>query len=416
MKTIRELFNFGSQHKRITLLLFSIVLIGLGTLLLSHAASPVSSIEPEQGDISPAVSIGYGNGSSNDSYIAFGSSQSSGQMFIPRSELMAKPTSGAGWNVLKQQADATWGAPDLGNGDSLVQTQVLAAALIYARTGDQQYKIKVENAIKQAPGTEDHSPVVLDLTRTIYGYVIAADLVQMPQSTVCNNGQTWLQFLQIIRTKVLPIGDTGRWTTLENTSANTSSNWGTYALGSHLAVSYALNDQVGIQRDLDIFKRFLGDTTSPAAPFEPSAGYRYNNNGATWDMTPTMQRGINPDSSTDSRNGALIEDVLRNWNYPSNPCCTVDSYGIGYQKESIDAYLSTAQLFKAHGIDLRTFQNSAMLRAFKFYMDNGGHNDVSIARYLPYVFNYWYGTSYSTASGDYMGRHLGYGSWLFSQP
>lgn len=347
-------------------------------------------------------------------------SPASGQMFMTTSELMAKPTTGAGWTYLKSQADATWGTVCLSDQNSTVQTQVLAAALVYARTGDTTYQTKVINAIKQAPGTElnnacSSSNQLLNLARTLYGYVVAADLVQMPQSTICNNGETWLTFLQRIRTTTIP--PNSRWPTLEVTSADTSGNWGAYALSSHLAVSYALNDSTAITRDENIFKRYLGDTSSPAAAFNPTASYVYNSNGTTWDSTPTLQRGINPADGTKAPN-AEIEDALRltSGGSDSVPCCTVQPDGVSYQEENFDGAFSTMQLLKAHGLDLTSFQNSAMKRAFDFYMSNGGPSSFSIRRYEPYVANYWYGSAYSTASGDSISRHLGYGGWLYTTP
>jgi hypothetical protein len=58
-------------------------------------------------------------------------------LLIRRSDLMAKPTSGAGWTYLKSQADAKWEAPDLSKLNTTTPAQVMAAALVYARTGDE---------------------------------------------------------------------------------------------------------------------------------------------------------------------------------------------------------------------------------------------------------------------------------------
>ncbi len=340
-----------------------------------------------------------------------------GNMFISNAELMSKPMSGAGWTFLKSKADmSSYGTVTLSSNDTLTQSYVLAGALVYARdpVANAAYKEKVITYIKQVCGTEG-SENLLRLSRALYGYVVSADLVKMPMSTTCNNGQTWQAFLQSIRTKVIP--GHGRWQTLEFTSANTSSNWGAYALSSHLAVSYALNDTNAIQRDLNIFKRFLGDTGSPAAAFVPTSGYTYNNNGATWDMTPTLRRGINPASPADQRNGALIEDVLRYTSGAddSQPCCSVSAAAIGYQEETLDGILSTAQLFKAHGVDVLSLQDQALKRAFHYFITHGGPGPYTLTRYIPYAINYHYGTTYATQTEDRPFRHMGYGSWLFTK-
>ena len=337
-----------------------------------------------------------------------------GTMFVTREELAAKPTSGAGWSFLKAKADlASFGTPTLADQDALTQSHVLAAALVYARTGDASYREKVIAYVKQVPGTElAAGSRVLSVARTLYGYVVSADLVGMSLDTPCRNGQTWRQFLAGIRTKVIP--GNSRWSTLAFTAADSSTNWGAYALATHLAVSYALGDAAAVTRDTNIFRRYAGDRTSPAAPFQPSEGYRHDGNGATWDMTPTLQVGINPASATDPRAGAMIEDILRDPDAPSRRCCTPSTSGITYSEESMDGVFSTAMLLRAHGFDVRSIGGEALRRTFAYYITHGGPGPYSLSRVLPYVVNHWYGTQYPTRTEDRPYRHLGYGSWLFT--
>jgi hypothetical protein len=336
-------------------------------------------------------------------------------IFITCAELASKPTSGAGWTFLKSKADASWTNITIGDQNSFTQTYVLAAALVYARTGNTAYRDKVIAAVKKVPGTEANAGQLLAVARTLYGYVVAAEIVSMPQSTVANNGETWLHFLQRIRTAVIP--GNSSMTTLEGTSKTYANNWGAHALSSHLAVSYALNDTAGIQRDINIIKRDLGDTTSPAAPFSPDSSYRYNGNGATWDMSPTMQRGINPYSATDKRDGMIVEDGMRltSGGSDSARCCTVQPAGRGYMAEHLDGLISSLQLLRAHGVDLRSFQNNALRRAFDFYKRNGGQ-EYSTEQVLPYVINYFYGTNYPKVTETTVERKVGYGGWLFTGP
>ncbi len=342
------------------------------------------------------------------------SASNMGTMFITRAELESKPTSGAGWTFLKSKADmSSWGTVNLADQNALTQSYVLAGALVYARTGITSYRDKVIEYVKRAPGTEiDGTDQLLNLARTLYGYVVAADLVGMPLSTVCNNGQTWGQYLQGIRQTAIP--GNSRWPTLEKTSADSASNWGAYALSTHLAVSYALNDTAAIQRDINIFKRYLGDTTSPAAAFNPTSAYVHNNHGATWDMSPTMQRGINPASATNDRAGAIVEDVMRSYDVPSIACCKPEVAGILYSEEAMDGFFSTMQLLRAHGVDLTRAQDSAAKRAYHYMVTHGGPGPYTVTRYLPYFVNYHYGTSYPVQTEDRPYRHLGYGSWLFT--
>lgn len=421
--------SFGKkikQNKNLNKLSIYIILfavIGVAMLVRSLAATPTAQFEAESSTLVGAVSPVSDTSASSGSAILFEAPVTTvtpGQMFITTAELNSKPTSGAGWDYLKSKADlASYGTVNLADIDSITQTHVLAAALVYARTGDEAYKTKAISYIKQACGTEtDGSDQLLNLARTLYGYVVSADMVKMPLTTVCTNGETWQAFLQRIRTTTIPSNTT--WPNLEITSQISANNWGAYALGSHLAVSYALNDTAAIERDTNIFKRFLGDTSSPAAAFKPSASYSFNNNGVTWDMTPTLNRGINPYSATDQREGAIINDALRltSGGSDSVPCCTVQPAGVEYQEEALDGIFSTMQLLRAHGVDLRTSQNSAAKRAFDFYITNGGPSTdgSSMMRYLPYFVNYNYGTNYATVTENRVYRHMAYGSWLFTGP
>lgn len=332
-------------------------------------------------------------------------------VLIPRAELMSKPTSGAGWDFLKGQADSVWEAPDLSAPNTKNPGRVLAAALVYARTGDVAYRDKVIAAVRQLPGTETGADIVLPLARNLFGYVMAADLVGMPLETVTANGQTWREFLQGVRQLEFP-GHT-RWLTLETTAGDTAGNWNAYALSSHLAVSIVLGDEAAIERDIAIYRRFLGDTNSPWPAFKPTSGHVWNGNGSTWDMTPTLQRGINPDVPGDRRSGAIIIDVSRHTVYPSVPCCTVDLAGRAYTEESLDALLAVAMVLKARGSDFTGFEDQALRRAYEFLLANGGPSGYSNGRYLAPAINAWYGTSHDTTDGDSIARHLGFGGWLF---
>lgn len=332
-------------------------------------------------------------------------------VLITRSDLMSKPTTGPGWEFLLSQADSDWETPNLSADNTKTPARVLGAALVYARTGDPFYRDKVIAAVKSVPGTEAAATIVLPFARNMFGYVVAADLVDMPLDTVADNGETWGEFLH--RAGVEEFSGNGRWISLEKTAGESASNWNAYALSSHLAISLVLGDEAAVLRDIDIYRRFLGDMTSPAPPFNPTSGYRWNNLGSTWDMTPTMQVGINPYSPVDQRNGAIILDASRSAVFPSNICCQMDIAGRGYTEESLDGLVAIATVLQARGLDFTDFENKSLLRAYQFLVTHGGPSGYSNGRYLALATNAWYGTSFDTSPGDSVARHLGYGGWLF---
>jgi hypothetical protein len=334
-------------------------------------------------------------------------------VLISKAGLMAKPTSGAGWAFVKSQADAVWEAPDLSKLNPKTPAMVLAAGLVYARTGDTRYRDKVIAAVKAVPGTEAKSAEVLPFARNVFGYVVAADLVDMPLDTVAGNGQTWRGFLEAARMRQFP--GNARWNSLEKTSGDSATNWNAYALSSHLAISVVLGDTAAVARDITIYRRFLGDITSPWPAFAPTAGYLWNGNGRTWDMSPTLQRGINPDKPGDGRSGAIILDAQRHTSLPSIRWGKLDLAGRAYTEETLDALLAINMVLRAQGRDFTDFQNQALRRAYAFLVRNGGPSGYSNGRYLALAVNNLYGTSYSTLAGDSVGRHLGFGGWLLKR-
>lgn len=339
-------------------------------------------------------------------------------VLVRRSDLMSKPTSGPGWDFLKQQADSSWGPPNLSEMNTTTQTQVLAAALVYARTGEASYRDRVIAAVREVPGTEAGADIVLPVARNLFGYAVAADLVGMPLDTQTANGQTWREFLQGVRQQEFP--GNGSWPSLEITAGHSAGNWNAYALSSHLAVSAVLGDEAAVARDITIFRRFLGDTTSPWPAFNPSAGYAWAGNvftgpnpGRTWDMTPTLQRGINPAVPGNPRSGAIIIDASRHSSVPAAPCCTMELAGRAYTEESLDALLAIATVLKARGLDVTDLENQALRRAYEYLLSAGGPSPYAENRYLALAVNSLYGTAHDTSRGDSISRHLGFGGWLF---
>lgn len=58
-------------------------------------------------------------------------------IWLSKTEIAALPTSVTAWDVVKKYADQATGAAEPSNQDSRANVQCLAAALVYARTGDQ---------------------------------------------------------------------------------------------------------------------------------------------------------------------------------------------------------------------------------------------------------------------------------------
>jgi len=75
-------------------------------------------------------------------------------MWISQAEVKQLPMQGTAWENVLAAADGDLGAPKISDQNSNHDVNTLAVALVYARTGDRQYREKAADAISSAVGTE----------------------------------------------------------------------------------------------------------------------------------------------------------------------------------------------------------------------------------------------------------------------
>lgn len=309
-------------------------------------------------------------------------------------ELMSLPTSGSAWSAVVEAARSDAGSVDLADQDNRHAGLLLAAALVYARTGEKGYQDKVVAALSQLPKSDLEGARVLSVGRQLAGYVVAADLV----------GYRDAEFMEYIgRLRTYEIGGHERWTTLTNTSENTASNWGAWALASRIAVSTYMDDTADLEAAAEIFRGFLGDRDAydgfqKTDDFDPS-----------WSCEPTGWRPINPPSCGD-RSGAIVEDISRsNGSYP-----TVDDDGLTYSWETLGGATLSAELLSRAGYpDVWEWEDDALLRAAEFLERFGGFPpSYSTNQYIPWAINSAYGADLGPLQPAGHGRQYGYTDWL----
>jgi hypothetical protein len=100
-------------------------------------------------------------------------------LWLDRGQLQGLPTSGPEWTELVKVASASAAKPNLSDQDDPTNTITLAKALVYARTKKARYRDEVIEACTAAMGTEDGGNT-LALGRNLAGFVLAADLVDLP--------------------------------------------------------------------------------------------------------------------------------------------------------------------------------------------------------------------------------------------
>lgn len=331
-----------------------------------------------------------------------------GTMFINAAELAALPTTGAPWNRVVATSTADAGTPNLANLDSIVQTKVLVQALRWARDGGGVGRTAIINKIKAIPGTENATSQPLNVYRQVGTWIAAADLVDMPGSTVCANGMTWDAWVASLPDKVM--NGQSNWNTLRKCARTSGNNWGNCARGSLLAVGLWLNNSAIITEVTNYDRRWLGDTSIPNT-FTPTGAFSTGWDGPNTSY-PTQQGVINPVSSNAALNGANCEDASRGSSSPP-----LIASGASYSMEAMDAMLFGAVLHHHAGkTDVWQWSDSAIKRNAVSINANG--DNWSAANHIYWhetpLINHIYGTNLPVKTSDsYGSRAMPYCSdWL----
>lgn len=314
---------------------------------------------------------------------------------VDAAALLQLPTSGTAWTNMLNVANGSLGAPNLADQDNTNAGRTLAAALVYARTGKTSYRDKVVAQLRRVGPDTLVGAKVLSVGRQLAGYATAADLVGY-------RDPTFVAFMSDMRTR--KIGGHSRWYALTQTSEDTASNWGAWALSSRIAISAYLGDTNDLARAANVFRGFLGDRSAYAG-FRPTSEF-----DQTWVCGPTAGWvPINPVECGDKA-GAIVEDISRSAGaYPS-----IDKVGRMYSWETLGGATLSAKILSRHGYpDVYSWSDRALLRAATFMHRNGGYApEYGANQHIPWLINKAYGVALGPVNAARYGRQYGYTDWL----
>ena len=326
-------------------------------------------------------------------------------LLMSKDDFMALPTSGQAWESVVAWADESPGEPNLRDQDRRHGVMTLAAALVYARTGDQVYRERATAQILDAIGTERLGATnsILSLGRQLGAYVLAADFVGLSGA----DEERFRSWLDDIRTREL--GGHGRWTSLVATHEDAPNNWGSFTGASRIAASLYLGDTADVQRAAQILKGFLGDR-SAWDRFQPVEG------AASWACDPPQYTPVNPpcEKGGIDLDGAIVRDIDRGGNRKWPP----GRDGIGYTLESLQGLSFQAELLTVNGYgDVWTWSDSAIRRAADVVTRSGTAggqtwNRSAVSYHVPWLLNARYGLDLPTEQAG-IGRIFGYTDWLY---
>lgn len=312
-----------------------------------------------------------------------------------RAELVELPTSGPAWERLKSTADGRLGKPDIANQGSRHDTNTLAAALVYARTGQEPYRAKARYGIAGAIGTE-RGGRTLALGRNLPAYVIAADLVDLRSYDPTLDGR-FRRWLQVVRTEAL----NGR--TLIQTHERRPNNWGTHAGAARIAAAAYLGDRTDLDRAARVFKGWLGDRTT-------YTGFKFGE--LSWHCNPAKPVAVNPAGCTRrgaTLDGALPDDQRRVGRFSWPPKKE------NYTWEALEGATVQAALLHRQGYDAWQWQDQALRRAVNWLYVQSRFAATGDDTWVPWLVNSAYGTSFQARPAR-TGKNMGFTDWTHAQP
>ncbi len=331
--------------------------------------------------------------------VVFGASNCSAQhsvtkgIWVSRDEIDKLPESGTAWESLRAAADRVQGPPDLSNQDDPANVLVLARALVYAKTGIEKYRSGVVEACMAAMGTQ-RGARTLALGRELVAYVIAADLVGLPQE----EDLRFRAWLRSVRKQNL------RGRTLISTHEDRPNNWGTHAGASRLAVAAYLDDQPEIDRAARVFRGWLGDRAA-------YADFKYGK--LDWQADPEAPVGINPIGASKeghSIDGVLPDDQRRAGGFVWPPPRE------NYVYEALQGALVQAVILHRLGYDVWQWQDKALLRAFTWLHQAADYPAKGDDTWQPHIINYYYGTDFPAPVPTTPGKNVGWTDWTHASP
>lgn len=318
-------------------------------------------------------------------------------IWISKAEIMSLPTSGTAWDTVVKYANQATGAADLTNQDSMANVQCLAAALVYARTGDQTALGHVKASLTKVANGMTLGRA-LALGRELCAYVVAADLIDLQAIDAALDAR----FRTEIK-RLLTAPTSGGPANLIACQKQRPNNWGMHATASICAVYAYLGDKQGLDSAANIFKGWLGDRTA-------YAGFTFGE--LDWQADPSKPVGVNPKGATKNGHnidGALPDDMRRGGAFAWPPKAT------GYPWEALQGATVAAQLLTRAGYPAFEWCDDALLRAVRFLysIDWPVTGDD---QWQPWLINYAYGTMFAASANATPGKNMGFTQWTHGFP
>lgn len=323
-------------------------------------------------------------------------------VWISRDEIMMRPTSGAAWDALLDEANQSAGTPNLSDQNNSTNVAIMAKALVYARIGGNNYLNDVLAALSSVTQNQSESGGrTLALGRELIAYVIAADVIDLESVDPALDADFRTRLRELL-TKNL----SGR--TLQSTHEDRPNNWGTHAGASRAAVAVYLEDQQEIDRTADVFHGWVGDRTAYSA---------FSYGSLSWQCDSGSPVGINPVGCVRDGHrfdGIAPDDQRRCGDYSWPPCKT------NYAWEGLQGALAQAVILGRRGYPVWDWEDRALLRAVEWlhettFDDGNNYEADGDDSWQPWLVNYFYCESFPASSPSQPGKNVGWTDWTHAE-
>ena len=276
-------------------------------------------------------------------------------IWTSKEELVSKPKTGLPWEKVKRAADLA--DPLLvyvSDQNSNHNVNILAAAIVYARTGEKSYQDKVIAACEKlagegypalAPGIASEENRTLAWARETGAYALAADLVEFRTAGF----ETWLRAMAEDY-----IASDNR--TLLQMFKKRPNNWGSHAFGSLCAIYAYLQDTTRLTEVRDYWIQ------SVMGPKPEELEYGGPGNDLSWHVDETNLKLINPKGAVKEGlniDGISPDDMRRNGSFSHPPSAPTTSYHWGI----LQGMISGARILERSRMSIWEEADSAIYRA-----------------------------------------------------
>jgi len=308
-------------------------------------------------------------------------------IWIGPGEIATLPTSGAGWTEVVK-ASAAAGKTNLNNQDSPDSTNVLAAAYVYARTGDTAARDKVLKAARDiAGGTLESGSRALALGRELLGYIVACDVVGLATLDPALDAKWRTKLAYLLMYKTSQAGS------LIDCSHDRPNNWGGHSIASWIAGALYLGDTAGVYHAATVLRGWMGDR-------DAYAGFTYGE--LTWQVDKAHPVGVLPV-------GAVIDGKDVSGGQPEELRRGADAQM--YSWESLQGRVAAAYMLHRAGFDAWAWCDKALLRAVEFN-ERQGWAATGDDRWQVPLINQAYGTTFAASGGvGGAGKNIGWTLW-----